>query len=150
MKTSFTIEVNMNPEEQFKTISDQLFNHYILQTPVSKYRFAEIEFYFCNQCPDERSHDYHPFSNSMYGPPLEYASWKGVTSWEISHQDYFTHCFGNQGKSDFWYLHMNRNGKLKSGKRKGIDLTLGNEDELTFGGILIRAIQANIFMGQVK
>jgi len=36
---------------------------------------------------------------------------------------------------------MDENGKLKNGNRKGIDLTIGDEEQMAFGGILIRAIQ---------
>ena len=140
MKTIFTLKVNLNPEEQFKVISEQLFNHYILKSSNSRYRFAEIEFYYFNQCPDKNYDSYYPDNNSLYGPPLEDATWKKVTSWKISHQDFVTHCFGNQAKSGYWYLHMFKNGTLKNGKYKGMDLTIGDEEESAYGGILIRAL----------
>ncbi|CAF0770740.1 unnamed protein product [Didymodactylos carnosus] len=60
------------------------------------------------------------------------------------HLDPFTHQHSEQKKFPNWYFH--RSGKSltaswKNGTYKGLDLTFGNGDDETYGGILIRSIQ---------
>lgn len=137
-KHFFQITQNKNIEEQFSEIALQLFNNWALVTPKSKYRIIEIEFYYCN-CTSSNVED-HP--NHM---PLEYGipySIEDKFQSGFSHNDPYTHCIGNQYKNDFWYIHSFKNSSsLKGGSRKGIDLTIGNENEYSCGGILIRGLR---------
>lgn len=62
------------------------------------------------------------------------------------HPDSSTHCNEQQAKTGYWYFHRYKNNtSLKKGRRKGLDISIGNSNENTFGGILIRAIQNTEF-----
>ncbi len=58
------------------------------------------------------------------------------------HDDCNTHGHDIQRKTNQWYIHQNKNNKsYKSGYRKGLDITFGDND--CYGGILIRGIKVN-------
>jgi len=134
-KTVFSIYQKHEATKQFSALSDKLFNHYVLVTPAANYRLTEIEFYYTNICSHEiKILDHFPIEA---GVPYMHEDFHQTG---FPHPDPYTHGFGNQHKSDFWYLHSN--GKsLKNGNYKGLDLTIGNEGEFSFGGILIRGIR---------
>lgn len=140
LSTLLQIKLKEDPAEQFKIIADKLLNHSILVSPKGKYRFAEIEFYYFNQINESLEGTKFDSLPLEYGIPYFLQDEYSITIDGIAHQDYFTHRSPEQQTKGFWYLH--RKGEtLKQGNRKGIDLTIGNEDEFTYGGILIRAIQ---------
>jgi hypothetical protein len=56
------------------------------------------------------------------------------------HPDCFTHKDKLQLQKGKWYFHKNEKGTLKNGKRKGLDITIGNPNECIYGGILLRAM----------
>ncbi len=134
-KTIFTIYQKQDAENQFLALADKLFNHYVLVTPAAKYRLTEIEFYYTNICSEEiEIPDHFPLEA---GIPYMLEDFHQTG---FPHPDPYTHGFGNQHKSDYWYLHSNGNS-LKNGNYKGLDLTIGNEGEFSFGGILLRGIR---------
>lgn len=134
-KPVFTIYQKQEAEKQFSALSDKLFNNFVLVTQEAKYRLTEIEFYYTNICSEEIEIPDHFPPEAGLPYMLEDFHQTG-----FSHPDPYTHGFFNQNKSDCWYLHSN--GKsLKNGNYKGLDLTIGNEGEFSFGGILIRGIR---------
>ncbi len=131
----FTMYQKQEAKKQFSAIADKLFNNYILVIQEEKYRLTEIEFYYTNICSEEiEIPDHFPLEA---GIPYMLEDFHQTG---FPHPDPYTHGFGNQHKSDYWYLHSN--GKsLKNGNYKGLDLTIGNEGEFSFGGILLRGIR---------
>lgn len=134
-KPIFQINQKEQAEKQFSDIADKLFNHWVLVTPSAKYRFTEIEFYYSNICSENIDIPDHFPPEAGIPYILEDLYQTG-----FPHPDPYTHGFFNQYKNDYWYLHSNEKG-LKNGKRKGLDLTIGNEGEFSYGGILIRGIR---------
>lgn len=126
------IKMNEEHEKQFAGIAEILLNNYILHTPKTKYRLVEIEFYYYNQVPINLDDEDFP----LYGPP----KYEDFLFGGILQKDYFTHRHYRQMKNMYWYLHSNGE-HIKQGKRKGLDLTIGNEYEFSYGGILLRGIQ---------
>ncbi len=63
------------------------------------------------------------------------------------HNDEYTHGNERQKKCFEWYIHRTNNNGIRNGRRKGLDITFGNEN--AYGGVLIRAIknQNNICAG---
>lgn len=134
------IKLKIDPEKQFNRIAERLLNHYVLITPRRKYRLTEIEFYFFNQIRENIEGTVFESLPLEYGIPHFLQDENTFFVEGNPHQDYFTHRSFEQQKRGFWYLHK-KGETLKTGNRKGIDLTIGNEDEFTYGGILIRALQ---------
>jgi len=54
------------------------------------------------------------------------------------HKDSYNHCNKQQLIFGSWYFHRHSNGTLKNGNWKGLDLTLGSENN--YLGVLIRSI----------
>ena len=57
------------------------------------------------------------------------------------HPDPFVHCDPHQQIKHKWYFHRLAGKGYKGGTYKGLDITIGYNDKLIFGGILIRSIQ---------
>ena len=139
LKDCLRIDLKTEPDEQFKLIAGKLLNETAVITLKRKYRLCEIEFYYYNQINTEITDSFYERMPASGVPYYQEDYYKSSIN-GISHQDVFTHKLGNQAKNGFWYLHT-QGSRLKQGNRKGIDLTIGCEDEYTYGGILIRAIQ---------
>jgi len=58
----------------------------------------------------------------------------------IDHPDDYTHQDEDQLKYGTWYFHKYKTGTYKSGTYKGFDLTIGDETEKRYCGILIRSL----------
>lgn len=58
-----------------------------------------------------------------------------------NHQDKYVHLNSDQLQYGKWYFHKYKNGTLKNGSFKGLDIVLGNIASLTYFGVLIRAIR---------
>ncbi|BCS83550.1 hypothetical protein QLL95_gp0573 [Cotonvirus japonicus] len=63
------------------------------------------------------------------------------------HVDPYVHCDPDQLLCYTFYFHKFKSGTYKSGTFKGMDITLGSEDDVTYFGILIRSI-CNIETGE--
>jgi hypothetical protein len=57
------------------------------------------------------------------------------------HNDPFIHGDIDQNFPGRWYFHKQNGKSYKSGTYKGLDITFGNDDKTTYGGILIRSIK---------
>ena len=99
--------ININLEDEFQRIANDLISNYSLRSVTHTYNFAEIEFYL-----------YH-----------------------TDHPDKSAHCNDHQLEYGHWYFHRYKNGNIKVGTRKGLDITFGNKDRKCYAGILIRALQ---------
>lgn len=56
------------------------------------------------------------------------------------HLDPFVHGMRSQDQSGTWYFHQTLNGGIKGGSRKGLDISIGNPESGSQGGILLRAM----------
>ena len=57
-----------------------------------------------------------------------------------THKDKYVHCNEAQKLYGKWYFHAYPNGSYKGGTYKGLDLTLGCDEQNIYYGILIRSI----------
>lgn len=126
--------------KQFDKIAEKLLNHYAFYTPKARYRFAEIEFYFHTSVSGDYKDPHISKFPIEYGVPYMWEDYYSFFVDGIPHQDSVTVPFLDHRKNGHWYLHSNKRN-LEQGKLKKIDLSIGKEEEYTFGGILIRALQ---------
>lgn len=99
-------------------------------------RFDKLANYLMNECYLEITKDNKKYKYELM--EIEFYFYN-----EEIHRDTNTHCSESQKKTDMWYLHKSKNDKtFKSGNYKGLDITFGDTDSNSYGGILLRGIKA--------